>query len=146
MNHIFLDTSILIAFSGSFTGGSAYILDCCERGKIKGYVSQKVVFETRKNAAKIMGEDAGKVIEYVFNQGFLTIVSDCTEEELGKANKAFHNPKDAPIIASAKQIPLASFLLSLDNGFFKPEVTEYLKPIEVIKPGDFINRFREELK
>jgi predicted nucleic acid-binding protein len=146
MKHIFLDTSVLVAFSGSFTGGSAYILDCCERGKVKGYVSQKVVFETRKNAAKIMGEDAGKVIEYVFNQGFLTIVPDCTEEELGKANKAFHNPKDAPIIASAKQIPLASFLLSLDNGFFKPEVTEYLKPIEVIKPGDFINRFREELK
>ena len=146
MKHIFLDTSILVAFSGSFTGGSAYILDCCERGKVKGYVSQKVVFETKKNAAKIMGEDAGRAIEYVFNQGFLTIVPDCSEEELQKANQAFHNPKDASIIASAKQIPQASFLLSLDNGFFKPEVTEYLKPIEVIKPGDFINRFREELK
>jgi hypothetical protein len=89
MKHIFLGTSVLVAFSGSFTGGSAYILDCCERGKIKGYVSQKAVFETRKNAAAIMGEEAGKVIEYVFNQGFLTIVPDCTEEELGKANKAF---------------------------------------------------------
>jgi predicted nucleic acid-binding protein len=146
MKHIFLDISVLVAFSGSFTGGSAYILDCCERGKIKGYVSQKVVFETRKNAAEIMGEDAGKAIEYVFNQGFLTVVPDPTEEELRKANQVFHNPKDAPIIASAKQIPQATFLLSLDNGFFKPKVTEYLKPIEVIKPGDFINRFREELK
>ena len=93
-----------------------------------------------------MATEAGKAIEYVFNQGFLTIVPDPTEEELRKANQAFHNPKDAPIVASAKQIPLASFLLSLDNGFFKPEVTEYLKPIEVIKPGDFINRFRERLK
>jgi predicted nucleic acid-binding protein len=146
MKHIFLDTSILIAFSGSFTGGSAYILDRCERGKIKGYVSQKVVFETRKNAAKIMGEDAGKVIEYVFNQGFLTIVPDSTEEELRKVNQAFNNPKDAPIIASAKQIPKVTFLLSLDNGFFKPQVIAYVKPLEVIKPGDFINRFREELK
>ena len=146
MKHIFLDTSILVAFSGSFTGGSAYILDCCERGKVKGYVSQKVVFETKKNAAKIMGEDAGRAIEYIFNQGFLTIVPDCSEEELQKANQAFQNPKDAPIIASAKQIPQASLLLSLDNGFFKPEVIEYLNPIEVIKPGDFINRFREELQ
>ena len=146
MKHIFLDTSILVAFSGSFTGGSAYILDCCERGKVKGYVSQKVVFETKKNAAKIMGEDAGRAIEYIFNQGFLTIVPDCSEEELQKANQAFQNPKDAPIIASAKQIPQASLLLSLDNGFFKPEVIEYLNPIEVIKPGDFINRFHEELQ
>jgi len=146
MKHIFLDTSILVAFSGSFTGGSAYILDCCERGKVKGYVSQKVVFETKKNAAKIMGEDARRAIEYIFNQGFLTIVTDCSEEELQKANQAFQNPKDAPIIASAKQIPQASLLLSLDNGFFKPEVIEYLNPIEVIKPGDFINRFREELQ
>ena len=146
MKHIFLDTSILVAFSGSFTGGSAYILDCCERGKVKGYVSQKVVFETKKNAAKIMGEDARRAIEYIFNQGFLTIVTDCSEEELQKANQAFQNPKDAPIIASAKQIPQASLLLSLDNGFFKPEVIEYLNPIEVIKPGDFINKFREELQ
>jgi predicted nucleic acid-binding protein len=146
MKHIFLDTSILIAFSGSFTGGSAYILDCCERGKVKGYVSQKVVFETRKNAAAIMGEATGKAIEYIFNQGFLTIVPDCTEQELKTANQAFHNPKDAPIIASAKQMPEVTFLLSLDNGFFKPHFIAYVKPIAVIKPGDFINRFRDELK
>ena len=69
-----------------------------------------------------------------------------TGNEKCQANQVFYNPKDAPIIASAKQIPHATFLLSLDNGFFKPKVTEYLKPIEVIKPGDFINRFREELK
>jgi predicted nucleic acid-binding protein len=146
MKHTFLDTSVLVAFSGSFTGGSAYILDCCEQRKVKGYVSQKVVFETRKNVAEIMGEDAGKAIEYIFSQGILTIVPDCTEEELKKANQAFNNPKDAPIIASAKEIPEATFLLSLDNGFFKPQVIEYVKPIEVIKPRDFINRFREELK
>ena len=93
-----------------------------------------------------MGEDATKAIDYVFNQGFLTVVPDPTDDELSKAKQAFHNSKDAPIIASAKQIPQATFLLSLDNGFFKPKVTEYLKPIEVIKPGDFINTFREELK
>jgi hypothetical protein len=107
---------------------------------------KKVVFETRKNAAAIMREDAGKATEYVFNQGFLTVVPDPTEEELRKANQVFHNPKDALIIASAKQIPQATFLLSLDNGFFKPKVTEYLKPTEILKPGDFINRFRDELQ
>jgi predicted nucleic acid-binding protein len=146
MKHIFLDTSVLVAFSGSFTGGSAYILDCCERGKVKGYVSQKVVFETRKNAAEDMTKEAVKAIEYTFNQGFLTIAPDCSEEELKTANQPFNNPKDAPIIAAAKQIPEVPFLLSLDNGFFKPQVIEYVKPLEVIKPGDFINRFRDELK
>ena len=117
MKHIFLDTSVLVAFSGSFRGGSAYILDCCERGKIKGYVSQKVVFETRKNATENMKKEAVKAVEYIFNQGFLTIAPDCTEEELKTATQAFHNPKDAPIIASAKQIAKVTFLLSLDKDF-----------------------------
>lgn len=146
MIHVFLDASVLLAFSRSPQGGSAYVLKCCKQGTLEGYVSQKVVFEAKKNAAEDMGEEAVIAIEYVFTQGFLTVVPNCTEEELEKATQAFDNPKDAPIIAAAKQTSTVTFLISLDNGFFKPDVVEYLKPIKVLKPGEFINRFRNELE
>ena len=121
MIHVLLDSSVLLAFSGSIKGASAFILKCCEQGKLKGYVSKQVLFECKKNAAEDMGE------------------------ELEKANKAFDNPKDAPIITSAKQIKSIAFILSLDNGFFKPEVQKFVKPVKILKPGEFVNRFREEL-
>src|SRR5260370_1509739 len=100
MIHVFLDSSVLLAFSRSTTGGSAFILEYCEKGKIKGYVSKKVIFESKKNAREDMGEDAVRNIEYVFHQDFLTVVPDSTKEDLEKAYKAFNNLKHTPIIAS----------------------------------------------
>ena len=70
MIHVFLDASVLLAFSRSFEGGSGFILKCCEQGKLKGYISKKVVFESKKNAAEDMGDEAIKALEYVFRQGF----------------------------------------------------------------------------
>ncbi len=146
MRHVFLDASVLLAFSRSTTGGSAFILECCEQRKIKGYISKKVVFESKKNVAEDMGEEAIKALAYVFSQGFLTVVPDCTKEELENAHKAFNNQKDAPIIAAAKHTPHITHIISLDNGFFKPEVIKYVKPKEIVKPGEFIQRFRKQLE
>ena len=66
-------------------------------------------------------------------------------EELEKANNFFDNPKDAPVLVSAKLTPNIQFILSLDNGFFKPEIKKYVKPIEILKPGAFVERFRSVL-
>lgn len=145
MIHIFLDTSVLLAFSRSKTGGSAYILELCEKGLLKGHVSKKVIVESRKNALEDMGKDAVHALEFVFKQGFLTIVPESTKEELEKARRAFDNPKDAPIIAAAKQAPYIEYILTLDNGFFKQNVLAYARPLEILKPRDFIHRFRSKL-
>jgi hypothetical protein len=136
---------VLLAFARSHQGGSGLIIRWCTEGKIKGYIPTKVLFESRKNAAENMGEDAANALEYVFNQGFLSVIEDGKGGELERAHKAFDNKKDVPIIASAKQVPAIQFVISLDKGFFKSNVQEYLSPIEVLRPGDFINRFREEL-
>lgn len=146
MIHVFLDASVLLAFSRSTTGGSAFILECCEKGILKGYISQKVLFETQKNADEDMGEEAVKALAYVFRQGFLTVIPDSTGEELEQAQKAFDNKKDAPIIAAAKHNPDIAYIISLDNGFFKKNVIDYVKPKEIVKPGDFIQRFRSKLE
>lgn len=146
MRHVFLDSSVLLAFSRSTTGASAFIIQCCEQGKLKGYISEKVVSEIQKNTQEDMGEEAIMKCNYVLGQNFLIIVQDPSEEELEKANNAFENPKDTPILAAAKQISHLQYILSLDNGFFKPEVLAYIQPLEVLKPGEFLKRFRSELE
>src|SRR5437879_5823207 len=130
--HIFLDSSVILSFCRSKTGASALVLDYCRKGKLKGYISEKVVFEVQKNTHEKMDEKAVERFQYVLNQDFLTIVADGTQEEVEKAIQTFNNPKDAPILASAKQTPNVKFILSLDDGFFKTDVLAYVKPIEIL--------------
>lgn len=146
MIHILIDSSVLLAFARSYQGGSGLIIRWCTEGKIKGYIPTKVLFESRKNATENMGKNAANALEYIFNQGFLSVIEDGSGRELERAHNAFDNKKDAPIIAAAKQVPVIQFVISLDKGFFKSNVQEYLNTIEVLRPGDFINRFREELE
>lgn len=146
MIHVLLDSSVLLAFARSWEGGSGFILRCCAEGKIKGYIPQKVLYETRKNAGENMGTEAEHALEYVFSQDFLTVIEDGTGEELEKAHRSFDNKKDAPIIAAAKQAHYIQCVISLDKGFFKPDVQEYLKPVEALSPGEFIQKFHKILE
>ncbi len=144
--HIFLDSSVLLSFCRSKKGASAFIIDYCIRGKLKCYISKKVVFEVQNNNIKDGNEQETLRFEAILSKNILTIVDDATEEEIKKAHDAFSNFKDEPIIAAAKRATRIQFVISFDKGFFKKGVIEYLKPIEVLKPGDFINKFRKELK
>lgn len=143
--HIFLDSSVLLAFCRSKSGASALIIDYCRRKKLKGYISKKVVAEVRKNNIEDGNAVGIQRFGYILSRMFLTIVEDGRGEELAKANSFFYNPKDAPVIVSAKQTPHIQYILSLDHGFFKPEIKKYVKPIEILKPKEFLERFRSEL-
>ncbi len=144
--HIFLDSSVLLSFCRSKKGASALILDYCRAGKLVGFISQKVILEVRKNN----DEDGNKLGTLRFlgilKQNFLVIVEDAQKKEEQNAYEVTKNKKDAIIFATAKSIIHIAFLLSFDNGFFKQEVKAFLKPIEVLKPGEFVNRFREKLE
>lgn len=144
--HIFLDSSILLAFCRSKSGASALIIDYCRRKKLTGYIAKKVVAEVQKNNMEDENAVGIQRFGYVLNRRFLTIVEDGSGEALKKANSVIDNPKDTPILVSAKQTPNIQIFLSLDNGLFKPAVKSYLKPIEILKPGEFIDRFRSELE
>ena len=143
--HIFLDSSVLLAFCRSKNGASALIIDYCRDKKLKEYISKKVVAEVRKNNMEDGNAAGTQRFGYILSRTFLTIVEDGAGEELEKANNFFDNPKDAPVLVSAKLTPNIQFILSLDNGFFKPEIKKYVKPIEILKPGAFLERFRSEL-
>lgn len=142
--HIFLDSSILLAFCRSKNGASALIIGYCRHKKLKGYVSKKVVAEVRKNNLEDENAVGIQRFGYILSRRFLTIVEDGLGKELEKANSLLNNPKDTPILVSAKVTANIQFILSLDSGLFRPEVKSYLQPIGVLKPGEFIKRFRSK--
>jgi predicted nucleic acid-binding protein len=145
MKHIFLDSSVLLSFCRSKSGASALVIEYCKKGKIKGYLSKKVVFEVRKNAQLKMDKSAVERFEYILQQRFLQIEPDAEGEKIENAAKAIHK-KDAPILAAALQITKAKYILSLDADFFEEKVKEFANPVEILKPGEFINRFRSSLE
>lgn len=144
--HIFLDSSVLLAFCRSKRGAAALIIDYCIQGKLNAYVSKKVIFEVKNNNLKDNSEVGARRFEEVLRRNILTVIEDASEEELAKAQRALHNPKDEPIIAAAKQTTQITYILSHDNGFFKNEVIAFVKPQIILKPGEFINRFQFALK
>jgi predicted nucleic acid-binding protein len=145
MKHVFLDSSVLLSFCRSKTGASALILEYCKEGKIKGHISQKVIFEVRKNAHNKMGELAVERFESILQQDFLHIESDAGVKQIEEAAAIIHK-KDAPILAAALKIKTVTHILSLDADFFEEKVKRFVKPVEILKPGDFINRFRSDLE
>lgn len=140
--HIFLDSSVLLAFCRSKNGASALIIDNCRHKKLTGYISKKVIAEVQKNNLEDENAIGIQRFGYILHRRFLTILEDGTGEELKKANKLLNNPKDAVILVSAKQSPNIQYILSLDSDFFKQKVKEYVKPIEILKPGKFLERFK----
>jgi len=143
---IFLDSSVLLSFCQSKKGASALVIDYVRSGKLKGYISKKVVFEVENNNVKDTNEVGKQRFAALLKLGVLKIVEEASQEQIKKAHNAFNNIKDEPIIAAAKQATNLQFILSLDNGFFKDAVRDYVKPLEILKPGEFVNRFREELE
>jgi predicted nucleic acid-binding protein len=143
---IFIDSSVILSFCRSKKGTSAYIIDACLRGRLKGFISEKVVFEVNNNNAKDNNEVGEKRFHTLLARNVLTITDDASGEENARADKAINNSKDAPIIDAAKQISHITHILTLDNGFFEEEVLEYIKPLEILKPGDFVNQYRSHLE
>jgi len=52
---LFFDASCLIAAAGSLSGGSGFLLALCQRGLLRGAISQPVLLETERNLLKKRG-------------------------------------------------------------------------------------------
>lgn len=145
MKHIFLDSSVLLSFCRSRSGASALVVEYCKEGKVKGYISQKVVFEVRKNARLKMGPHAVEIFEHVLQLGILQIEPDAKTTSIEAAEKFIHK-KDAPILATALTIKKLRYIISLDADFFEAKTKEHASPVKILRPGEFINLFRSELE
>lgn len=142
MMHVFLDSSVIISFCLSKTGASALILKYCSDKKIKGYISNKVVAEVRKNVLfKFEGKGLNH-FEYILQENFLSIVPNPTAEQIDDCVKVI-NEKDAVILAAALNNSKISYLLTLDKkDFLKEKVVSFSAPLKITTPGEFVKKFR----
>src|SRR3990167_10767103 len=112
MKKVFLDSSVLVAASGSIAGASALTLGYCRNRKIKGYVSIDVIGEARKNINLKFGGKEKDRFKFLLKHANLILTDLSTIEKISESESVI-NAKDAPILAAYKKSK-ALFLITLD--------------------------------
>lgn len=144
MNHVFLDSSVLLSFCASKTGASALVMKYCREGKVKGHISEKVIAEVRKNTALKMGDRAVEQFAYILKEDFLIVEPDPQEHQV-KRCRGIITAKDAPILAVALINSEIEYLLTLDaKDFLKPHVLRFAAPLKILTPGEFVKKYSKE--
>lgn len=140
MKKVFLDSSVLVAASGSTSGASALILGYCRNSKIKGYVSIDVVGEARKNINLKFGKKEKNRFKFFLKHAKLNLTDQPSIEKITEAESVI-NVKDAPILAASKDSS-AEFLITLDRKhFLNSEVTKFVRGQKILTPGEFVQKY-----
>jgi predicted nucleic acid-binding protein len=132
---VFFDSDALIAGSASREGAAFILLQLAELGMIKGFTSQQVVDECRKNLfAKL--PDALPAFEKILTSA-ITILENPSGKETANFEKMAHI-KDAPILTAALKMS-AHFLVTFNTKHFNPDPELKLR---VLRPGDLLKEIR----
>jgi putative PIN family toxin of toxin-antitoxin system len=141
MKKIFIDSSVLVAASASKNGASAFILGLCRKEKIKGLVSSDVIKEAQKNVNLKLGHLEKERLTFYLKKSNLYLLPDPEVESIYEC-EAVIEKKDAPVLAAALNSQ-ADFLITLDRKhFLNQKVANFIKPMEILTPGDFIKTIR----
>lgn len=132
---LLFDASCLVAAAGSPQGGSAFLLSVCERGFLKGAVSQPILLEAERNVRSHFGPDAVTRYQRLLATTPLAVVSLPPLREIVQVAPAI-NPKDAHVVAAALHAG-APYLISLDKGL-RREIGLAKVPFSALTPGEFI--------
>jgi predicted nucleic acid-binding protein len=135
---VFFDADAVIAGSASRQGAAFLLLQLSELGLIKGFTSEKVVNECRKNLRDKL-PDAQPVFEKIISHA-LAVIEDPSNEEADDYREMAHE-KDLLILAAALRIN-AQFLVTFNTKHFYPAPELRL---EVLQPGDLLKRIRAHL-
>ncbi|RYD29924.1 MAG: PIN domain-containing protein [Verrucomicrobiaceae bacterium] len=136
---LFLDTSVLLAASGSATGAARFI---CSHGALQGWTlitSGYCIQETLRNLAKI-GPEAPAAWEYHI-QPTLQTVPDTFG--MGKQALVFPKAKDRPVVIAALAAR-ATVLLTLDRTDFHGALGPQVYGMSIRTPGDFLMELRRK--
>lgn len=141
---VFLDTSVLIAASLSPEGGSAKILELCEAGLVKVFISKDVVREIEEVSARKFPE-LRVHFRKLFKITKIKVLQKIRPSVLKLAQKWISHRADAKILAAAKQIPNA-ILITLDIRHFIRDINVCKKSgIKIMTPADFLQNFARSL-
>jgi predicted nucleic acid-binding protein len=134
---LFLDTSVLLAASGSATGAARFI---CRIGPRQGWTllnSGSCLQETLRNLPKI-GPAAAATWETEI-QPVLILVPDVLP--MGERALVFSKAKDRPVVITALAAE-AAVLLTLDRTDFHGELGQEIYGMRIRTPADFLTEQR----
>jgi predicted nucleic acid-binding protein len=138
---LFFDASVLVAGAHSTSGGSALLLDACERGGFTAQTTLLIILEAlhtleRGFPRQSMDRFRGYLAEIDWQ-----MLSVPQEEDLEKYT--FIHAKDVHVLATAVEGG-SEFLLTLDRRHILV-AAEAVKaadlPIRILRPGDFIQQY-----
>lgn len=132
---IFIDTSVLFSAVQSKVGASARIMGLCKKGLIKGFISDYVIAEAKRNARKLDQKQKQR-LHIFLQQGKLKRAENPTVEEI-KRYEVVIKLKDAPVVAAAMKSKV-DFLITLDTKDFKKQsVQKVVKLLQILTPREF---------
>ena len=141
---VFLDTSVLIAAFLSPEGGSAKILELCEAGLIKVFISKDVIREIEEVSTRKFPELKEHFRE-LLQVAKIKVLQKIKPSTLKLARKWISHQADAKILAAAKQIPQV-ILVTLDIRHFIKDINVRKKSgIKIVTPADFLQNFVRSL-
>jgi len=135
---LFLDSSVMLAASGSPTGASRLVLEEADDNEWRLMTSLYCIEETRRNLAKFSSE-----AEQTFHAEVVPSLEVETTAYVIDRPLVFPVTKDRPVVASALALKCYA-LLTLDRADFQSLLGEKIYGMWILTPGDWIRRWRAE--
>jgi predicted nucleic acid-binding protein len=132
---VFIESSCLVAATGSASGGSMFLLSTCQRGFLTLVVSSPVLLEGQRNALEQLGEEALDRYHRMVMMLPLRIVAVSSKRQLERFRNIV-NDKDLHVVAAAIAAE-APYLLTLDRALLR-EVNQANLSLHALTPGEFI--------
>ena len=136
---IFLDASVFIAGAKSPNGGSALVLQICQKKKFQAVSTLLVLTEAQRNIKKKFSDaELIRFYQEIANLNLEIAKPGTTKESLEYSQ--IIEPKDARVLAAAIKSG-AAFLVTLDRKHFMTSTIEDSGlPINILTPGEFLQR------
>jgi predicted nucleic acid-binding protein len=131
---LFLDTSVLLAASGSANGASREIFRLATKNSWTLVATPYVLEEVRRNLSNF---PSAAVTDWNHLRGELLLMDDVFTVD---RPAVFAPAKDRPILFSA--LAWADVLLTLDRGDFETLLGKEFYELKILTPGQFLVRER----
>jgi len=141
MKKIFLDSSVLIAATGSKSGASALILSYCRKEIIEGYICKYVFIESKRNVRNKFNEQQKQRFNVLILKSNLTVIED-PKEEIEMQYVDTISAKDALVLAAAHMLHVDYLITHNTKDFMQPSVKKKMFPIQILTPKKYIHMFK----
>lgn len=134
---LFIDASVFIAASASHTGGSAFILQACQKSIYKAVSAKLVLQEAKKNIAQKLDK---KVLKRFYKLVKTLSLEIQPTIKSSMEYRGIIEAKDAHVLAGAIESQ-SDYLITLDRKhFFTSKIQQANFSVIIVTPKDFIQK------